>query len=118
MGAMTSIGTFTKITDSEWGNKRIWIGTLHTGDGTSTWPGSSGFTLRASDFNMDSIDAVFFDAGTQVFKSIPNDYAAAIGYYHAYVAHATPGATVNLIISEAAVHETIRLLVIGNGGGS
>jgi len=112
MGAMTSIGTFTKITSSEFGNKRIWIGTVHIGDSSSTWV-SGGFAVTPSNFVMDSVDEILFDGGTLLYT-----YITSTGKINAYTTHATPDPAQILIQSAGAPHETIRILVIGNGGGS
>ena len=110
MGDISSL-TFTKITDSEFGNKRIWIGTMTVGDGSSTWP-ADGIELTPSDFVMDSIDDVLIDGGTLVYGFDGTSIDA-------YTCDGTPGATKVLVEAEASVpNESVRIMVIGNGGGS
>jgi len=112
MGALTSIGTFTKITGSEFGDKRIWIGTWHVGDGAGgTWS-TGGFAITPSAFVMDSVDDILFDGGTLLYKFNGTSILA-------YTAHATPNPNQILIQANgSAPHEDIRIMVIGNGGGS
>jgi len=110
MPDITSI-TYSKITNSDFGNKRIWIGTATIGNGTLTWP-STGITPSASSFVMDSIDEIIFDGGTLLYKFDGTTI-------NAYTAHATPNPNQILIKATASTPtDVIRILVIGNGGGS
>lgn len=110
MPDITSI-TYQKITDSEFGNKRIWIGTARIGDGSKTWP-SSGIVALASDFNMGKIDDILFDGGTLL-------YAFDGTKIDAYTCNSSPSSAKILIkATGSAPNEIVRIMVIGEGGGS
>jgi len=107
---MTGVTTLTAVTRTVMGNKRIVIADLHIGDGTVEIP-AAGIPLTASEFGLTKIEQFIAESASLVYKY---DYTNST--LLAYTSHATPGATVKLIIADAAVpHETIRVMVIGYG---
>lgn len=107
MADITTVSTFTKIFSTVFGNKRIWDGELTLGSGE--WA-DAGVALSASDFGMDTIEAIICDSDDIVFSwngSVLKGYTGA----------ATTGAD-KIMVSAigATVNTNLHVLVIGTGG--
>jgi hypothetical protein len=107
---MTGVTSITTVANTVFGNKRIMIADLHIGDGTKE-VAAAGIPLTPAEFGLMGIEYMDIESASLVYKF---DYST--NAILAYTAHATPGATVKLIIADAAVpHETVRCMVVGYG---
>lgn len=111
MGAISAITSVTFTAKTVFGNKRIRIGYVTVGDGSSTWP-SGGLSLTASDLGLTSIDMVIFEPkGVQYYYD--HDNSKIDGYVCG-----TAGASNVQVQANGAViasGEKVYFIVIGTG---
>ena len=113
MGAIVASDvTYTQVSRTVFGNKRVVIADLTFGNGTTLTLAATGIPLAPSVFGLKGINFLSVDGGTLVYK-----YNYTTECLLGYTSHATPGATVVLILATgSAPYETIRVTVYGWGG--
>lgn len=113
MGAITVITNVTTVAKTVFGNKRVLLGYVTVGDGSSTWP-SGGLALTPSTLGMEGIDLVLFmPKGIQYFYDYTNQKIDG------YVCGTAGAAQVQVAANGAVIAsgETVYFIAIGYGKG-
>lgn len=109
MGALTAITSVTLETKTVFGNKRIRMGYVTVGDGSSTWP-SGGLSLTAANLELVKIESIFFmPKGVQYYY----DYVNA--KIDGYLCGTAGAANVQVVADGAAIAngEKVYFIAIG-----
>jgi len=111
MADIEGVVSTTIVSRTVFGNKRIVIADLVIGDGALTLP-ATGCPFTPTELNLVGIDFMAIDGGTLAWKY---DYTSEV--IDGFTSHATPGATVLLILAtNSTPQETVRITAIGYGG--
>jgi hypothetical protein len=112
MSELAALGPITIEKKTVWGNKRVVIGTMVLGDGSSTWP-SGGLAITPEELGLDAIEFLLFETKEQAYW-----YDSDNAKIDAFVPAAVPGEAVIMTASIGAVPSAnaVRFMAVGYGG--
>ena len=113
MAAITAITSVTTVSRTVFGNKRVLMGYVTLGDGSSTFP-SGGLALTPANLGMQGVDVVLFmPKGVQYFYDYTNQKIDG------YVCGIAGAAQVQVAANGAVIAsgEKVYFIAIGYGKG-